>query len=856
MTELPSDIRIFVSYRRADTMKAAGRIYADLLRHFGGKEHVFQDVADIEPGVPWDEAIDGAVGSCHVFLVVIGSEWLTPRLEDENDRHRREIEVALERKIRVIPVLIDHARMPEPNDLPETLRKLQKIQAQDLDTNAFAAFMPDLIAVIERAAAQQEAANLADQARQERAEEAALGEPLGADLGAISHEVHEAQPERAEQGALGTAVDTGVRVVPEEANLGLFGAATEIVGSSGTTRRDNALATKEPGEPDHAGNDGGKSVWYRWTAPADGTATIDTAGSDFDTLLAVYRGSSVAGLELIAANDDTAGTMQSRVRFPIRAGLSYKIAVDGYGGAAGTIKLNWEVDPPLPNDDFSSAEEIVGASGTIRGDNTGATKEPGEPAHAGNDGGKSVWYRWTAPADGTVTIDTAGSDFDTLLAVYRGSSVAGLEPIAANDDAPGSVQSRLRFPIRQGLEYRIAVDGYGGATGTIKLNWEVDPPLPNDDFSAAEEIVGASGTIRGVNTGATKEPGEPAHAGNDGGTSVWYRWTAPASGSATIDTFGSDFDTLLAVYRGSSRGALEPIAANDDAPGTRQSQVRLPITHGLEYMIAVDGYAGAMGAITLNWQVNPPLPNDDFAGAEEITGPSGTIRGDNIGATKEPGEPDHAGNVGGASVWYRWTAPAGGSVTFDTFGSGFDTLLAVYRGSSLEALEEVAANDDAPGTIQSQARFPIKKGAEYIIAVDGYGGAAGSLVLNWKIQVGSGVFVFLALLVAIPAAIYAYSVESSIWLSVFVAAMAMQIIGRGLSQVVTHPRKLQRGLYYSLLPLISTAILYLAYQAWDRWWLAVTLGLAGGVLLTGILAPLLFRRIHREELAERANSAT
>src|SRR3989442_921761 len=85
------------------------------------------------------------------------------------------------------------------------------------------------------------------------------------------------------------------------------------------------------------------------------------------------------------------------------------------------------------NDAFASAQSISGSSGTVTGTSSGATKESGEPNHAGNAGGHSVWYRWLAPASSPVTIDTVWSSFDTLLALYTGSSVSAPTTAANND---------------------------------------------------------------------------------------------------------------------------------------------------------------------------------------------------------------------------------------------------------------------------------------------------------------------------------------------------------------------------------------------------------------------------------------
>ena len=98
----------------------------------------------------------------------------------------------------------------------------------------------------------------------------------------------------------------------------------------------------------------------------------------------------------------------------------------------------------------------------------------------------------------------------------------------------------------------------------------------NNNFSAAQTISGASGSTTGTNVGANKEPGEPNHAGNKGGASVWYSWTAPQTGPVTISTFGSSFDTLLGVYTGSSVSSLTTIASNDDdSTGAQSSLTRL-----------------------------------------------------------------------------------------------------------------------------------------------------------------------------------------------------------------------------------------------------------------------------------------
>ena len=392
-------------------------------------------------------------------------------------------------------------------------------------------------------------------------------------------------------------------------------------------------------------------------------------------------------------------------------------------------------------DDFASSTAISGASGRREASNVDASKEGGEPDHAGNDGGASVWWTWTAPATGPVTFDTLGSDFDTLLAVYTGSSVSRLTEVASNDDSGGNAWSGVRFSAQQGRAYHIAVDGWDGDTGAIVLNWQAASGSGADDFASRTALSGASGRREGTNVGAGIESGEPRHSGDDGGASVWWTWTAPAAGIVTFDTLGSDFDTLLAVYTGASLKRLVEVGSNDDASKTTyQSAVRFSARRGQAYHVAVDGYGGATGAIVLNWQSASGNGADAFRSRGALTGASGRRDGSNVGAGIESGEPNHAGNSGGASVWWTWTAPATGEVTFDTRGSTFDTLLAVYTGSSLNRLTPVASNDDAgSGGRQSEVSFRAQQGRTYHVVVDGYGGATGAVVLNWRAaSAGSG----------------------------------------------------------------------------------------------------------------------
>src|SRR5829696_9179420 len=129
---------IFVSYRRDETAGYAGRLADRLNEHFG-EHQVFRDIDSIEPGLDFAEAIERAVGSSEVLLAVIGKNWLTAtdaagykRLENPDDYVRLEIAAALQRNIRVIPLLVQGASMPSADKLPDDLAPLSRRNAFEL----------------------------------------------------------------------------------------------------------------------------------------------------------------------------------------------------------------------------------------------------------------------------------------------------------------------------------------------------------------------------------------------------------------------------------------------------------------------------------------------------------------------------------------------------------------------------------------------------------------------------------------------------------------------------------------------------------------------------------------------------
>lgn len=239
----------------------------------------------------------------------------------------------------------------------------------------------------------------------------------------------------------------------------------------------NVEATAEAGEPPHAGDPADNSVWWQWSPSATGTVTIDTCESVIDTVMAVYTGATMAGIDAtrVASSDDSCGT-GSRVSFRAVFGTTYRIAVDGYLTETGAIDL--DIDAPIPPayDNFVAGTPITGT--IAGGSNINASAEAGEPLHGGVRGGASSWWRWTPSENGAAAVATCGSGFPTLTGVYTGTAVNALTDVVTGETFCG-LGSIVTFPATAGQTYRIAVDGFDGASGDIQLEVDVAPPPPS-----------------------------------------------------------------------------------------------------------------------------------------------------------------------------------------------------------------------------------------------------------------------------------------------------------------------------------------------------------------------------------------
>jgi hypothetical protein len=270
-----------------------------------------------------------------------------------------------------------------------------------------------------------------------------------------------------------------------------------------------------------------------------------------------------------------------------------------------------------PNDLFANAEAKTGDLVEVVGTTEEATSEASEPNHGGVPADHSVWYRWTAPRSGLIYVDIEClSSFDPIVAVYRGSSLAGLSEVGTDRSGEQCTEPELSFRAVGGVEYRIAVDAAVGGEFVLKLRNTSEIP-PNDDFASRGTMkdLGGNAFAFGTTEGAGREVGEPAHGGSSTGASVWYTWTAQRNGPTTVYFCNGSFHPVIDVYAGTALGALTSLGAPSPGASSLDLMCSLgdaagtvfPALAGQTYAIAVDGANGDWGSFELRLR-EAPLP--------------------------------------------------------------------------------------------------------------------------------------------------------------------------------------------------------------------------------------------------------
>ena len=386
-----------------------------------------------------------------------------------------------------------------------------------------------------------------------------------------------------------------------------------------------------------------------------------------------------------------------------------------------TNYITYYVVAPPPNDNFTNSTKVSVKGGSYLTSNARATLEPFEPVHASiNSEGNSLWWDYVPTTDTNVLVDTGGSGFRTVVAVYTNSTLTTLQPVVSAAGTSSHPGAFVNIPGRAGTPYHIAVASFqSGDTGTLRLSIQ---PLGQPDTNAPVVTVSSppSGIVVTTNrlylTGSAVDQDPNPSGIRDITISVS---SIPGNGEVQT-TVVTPLPSLFGPISTNWSSVVAPL------PGLNRIQV-----------VATDFAGNKSVPVTLEATyrvINPP--NDFFASAIPLPmTDSGVSSVNTVNATKEVGEPNHDGISGGKSAWWSFYPVADGVLSLNTSNSTFDTVLAVYTGTNVSHLTPVAGNDDAyegvPGGF-SMITQAIKAGTTNYIAVDGYGGASGNAILHYS----------------------------------------------------------------------------------------------------------------------------
>jgi len=413
----------------------------------------------------------------------------------------------------------------------------------------------------------------------------------------------------------------------------------------------------------------------------------------------------------ILATLDGAPRLLALTNLPPGAYNLTAIAVNAAGVSGTSCPLSFTVLPAPRNDSFYRSTHIEGTSYVTNATNEGASSEPTEPGANSRyyypTPLRSVWWCWTAPMSGAFAIEVTSEEISPQVGVYVGSNPSQLETIAS---ANGSAKVVSVFKATAGTHYFFSVNS--PYSGDFVFRLRPATPPSNDDHTNRIALTGTDFTISASNIDATREPALGIDSG-ESSASVWWRWTAPATGRYLAAVASQAFSPVLAILETNAHGW---------ARGYDSARVTFSADAGEQLDLRVAAYGGAMGNFTLSISnltfVAPP--NDHFSAAVLMPGFPATESGTTLGATTEPYEPGSTV----ASVWYRWTAPSNVTAAVE-IAPAWGGELRVYSGTALSNLVLVAGD-----VATSIVAFLAEAGRDYYFSVDDYYGNPGDFTVT------------------------------------------------------------------------------------------------------------------------------
>ncbi len=278
-----------------------------------------------------------------------------------------------------------------------------------------------------------------------------------------------------------------------------------------------------------------------------------------------------------------------------------------------------------------------------------------------------------------------------------------------------------------GPDDQLLIDNYD-----VKIGAPAPLPAPVND-ACANAIAVTGGRTYGRTISATND-GSSSCGNSSSSPDVWYRYTAICTGQLIIKSCGSGFGVVVSVHADGCPGTDATELASGCAQGCGtalcdqfQQCLSLDVVASTTYLIRVAGVDGQTGFFGLELACAAPALNDLCASATSIT--DGTYTGSTLLASND-GDSSCGNSATSQDVWFRYTATCTGAASFDTTGSGFNTVLSVHSDGCPASLQtELACNDDSGGS-QSSISLDVTKDSVYLVRLAGSGGASGDYTLN------------------------------------------------------------------------------------------------------------------------------
>ncbi len=378
--------------------------------------------------------------------------------------------------------------------------------------------------------------------------------------------------------------------------------------------------------------------------------------------------------------------------------------------APGVSATSTVFQSPIPqsptNDNFADATIISGTiiTGTAISYSSGwvdvsaATTEFGEfTSSCGYSIQRTIWYAFTAPGSGQINVNVYGDYYyysyePTIgMNVYKGPT-SGLPPYAdyCASWSPAWGGGNLLFTAQAGTTYYFQVaTSYALTDNQLVFNFEYVPPPPppaNDNFADAAVISGTNFYQSVDVTGATTQLEEPSGSCSAPQHTVWYAFTPLDNGAVSVSLWGSNGDAVLNAYRADSDG-LGGLSSSLGC--TNNGYFNFTVQANKTYYFQAGTTWSAGGNLNFSMSFTPAPANDNFAGAKVISGLPYDDSADLTAASFEAGEPTPTCGYMNKTVWYAYTPTASGSLSQRTDTSWPPTVVAVYAGSSLQALQQV-----------------------------------------------------------------------------------------------------------------------------------------------------------------------